>query len=367
MLKTTFAASRFAGPLTSVLAAAPTSSGLRAWILSIGATALFAGLIPSPVEAVRPESEHRFDVERFNLRRAPKTTASSWTNKRRTKIAIRKFNEAARGRRTLRFGPAGVGDPAARRATHEVVKDFLRENGRALGINSDEIRLELARTSRGYHHLLFTQIVDGIPVEFSRLKVHLMEDGTILGLNSSLRPDIRAARVPSITETAAAAKVAEDLGTFPPRGGTLVFYPVRESDEIRLAWKFRKSGPGGSWVYYVDAQSGDLLFRYNDLRFQAVCQTSGTITGEVYVMDPDTGAELATRPIRHQKVYVVDASTFVLTDDNGFFCSGTPGRISITLQGPYANVAHFNGPNAHYDIGAGTWQTVASPLSSAHP
>lgn len=320
--------------------------------------------------AVRPEPQHRSDARRFGLDRKPQAQPAAALDAVRKSAALRRFNQTSRRSARLSFGPAGVSAPAAgaaRRATEDVVRDFLRQHGAELGLQADELRLNLARTSRGFHHLLFEQVVAGVPVEFASLKVHLSEDGEIINLQSSIRADLPASPVPQVAQAAAAATVAADLEGRTPDGGTLVFFPPRDGSAVRLAWKFRVSGRGGNWLYYVDAHSGALLFRYNDLRYALVCQSSGTVRGEVFDLDPNTPPGLVTRPIRHQKVYVVNASTFVRTNDDGFFCSGTPGRIFTTLQGPYAHVANFKGPNVHYQNGNGTWNTPGTPLSSPHP
>ena len=103
---------------------------------------------------------------------------------------------------------------------------FLAEYGKSLGIDPAELRLELARSAGGLHHLLFVQVVDGVPVEFSRVKVHVKTDGEILTMQSNVRT-IDEDPVPRLTEAAAAAAVVADLGhaVSPPRNGQLVFLP----------------------------------------------------------------------------------------------------------------------------------------------
>ncbi|MFH1724144.1 MAG: hypothetical protein ABII00_05915 [Elusimicrobiota bacterium] len=339
-----------------------TSGALAALLMAGGARAAFA---------VRPEPHHRDDAGRFGLDRPEPPRTRAVGRSRRARAAVRRFNGARRGRHSLRFGPKGVGPggtPRARVEAREVAVAFLREYGPELGLRADELRLELGRTAGGIHHLLFEQVVEGVPVEFSRVKVHLDEAGAILSLQSSYRPGVRESPVPRLDEAAAALRAAADLGGAAPRprGGRLVFFPLRGSDAVRLAWRFRVSGRGGGWIYYVDAGSGEILLRYNDLRFQAACASSGTVTGNVYDIDAGT-SPLSVRPFKNQRVYVVDSSTFALTDANGFFCSQTAGKIFTSLQGPYVHVANFNVPNAHYDNGGGKWKTFSTPLSSPHP
>ncbi|TPW19590.1 MAG: hypothetical protein FD126_2532, partial [Elusimicrobia bacterium] len=91
------------------------------------------------------------------------------------------------------------------------------------------------------------------------------------------------------------------------------------------------------------------------------------VRGMVYDVDPSRQAGAISRPIRNQRVYVQNSSTFSLTDANGVFCSQTAGKIFTQLQGPFAAVANWNGAAAHYDNGGAAWTTFATPLQSAHP
>lgn len=326
---------------------------------------LIAGAAPS--YAVRSDARHKADAKRFGLDQTP-NPARRPRSRGGVLESIKRFNAVHRRRGRLGFGPAGVSAPAAGPARVEasrVAREFLRRHQDVLGIDPGQLRLEVARTAGKFHHLLFVQIVDGVPVEFSRVKVHLTEDGEILDLDTSYRENLPASPIPTISETRAALAVAADAGLSPPAGGRLVYFPLRHIDDVRLAWKFRTGGLDGSWLYYIDAHTGKILFRYNDLRFQT-CQSSGTITGEVYDIDP-TRTPLAIRPMAHQDVFVIDATNLSTTDANGFFCSPTPGRIFTSLQGNFVNVANFNGPNAIYQNGGGIWKTKSSPISSAHP
>ncbi|OGR57853.1 MAG: hypothetical protein A2X36_01705 [Elusimicrobia bacterium GWA2_69_24] len=311
------------------------------------------------------------DIRRFGLDRPDTFSQNQIGRTQRAQDAIAQFNRDHRGQWSLRFGAQGIGAQSAgpaRAAVSQVAHTFLAENASALGLIPDQLRLELGRTSGGMHHLLFNQIVDGIPVEFSRVKVHLDEGGRIVSLQSNFRPDAGSApRIPAIAEAAAAQAVAADSGGGVPRNGQLVYYPVAEGSALRLAWKFRNPGAGGVYIYYVDALSGALLLRYDDLRQQS-CQTSGTVRGMVYEVDPNTAPGLVALPIAHEKVYVRDASSGVLTNSSGFFChTTTPGKIFTMLQGPHVNVAHFTGASAHYNNGSGVWDTYDTAWSSPSP
>lgn len=327
---------------------------------------LLALLVAAPASAVMPGRKAKDDARRFGLEKPPETEAGDPGREARE---VGAFNASHRGRWNLRFGPLGVGPgaaPAARLSAKEAAEAFLRERGPGLGLKPDQLRLALARSIGGAHHLLFEQVVDGVPVEFASVKVHLDESGLLLGYSSDFKAVDGVSPLPQVSEARAAAAVGADLGKAPPAGGRLVFFPPPAGGTPRLAWKFRLGG-GGSWVYYVDARDGSLLFRYDDLRYQLSCLSSGTVRGMVYDIDPARQSGAVSRPIRNQRVYVLDASTYAVTNSSGFFCSQTSGKIFTQLQGPYAAVSNWNGPAAHYDNGSALWTTFATPLQSAHP
>lgn len=328
---------------------------------------LAALLLAAPASAVMPGRDAKRDARRFGLDRV--APAADPGDPGREAREVDAFNRAHRGRWNLKFGPMGVGpggDAGARLTAKEAADAFLRERGPGLGLMPDQLRLALARTNAGAHHLLFEQIVDGVPVEFASVKVHLEESGALLGYSSSFRKVRDVSPVPAVGEAAAAAVVAGELGGGPPQGGRLVFVPPPSGGPVRLAWKFR-SASGGSWVYYVDARDGAVLLRYDDLRRQASCVSSGTVRGMVYDIDPGRQGPAVSRPLRNQRVYVQNASTSALTDAAGFFCSQTAGKIFTQLSGPFATVSNWNGAAAHYDNGGAVWTTFATPLQSAHP
>ncbi|MBI4052297.1 MAG: T9SS type A sorting domain-containing protein [Elusimicrobia bacterium] len=246
-------------------------------------------------------------------------------------------------------------------------RSFLAENMSFLKVRPSDLRLNLSHAVAGIHHLLFEQSYRGIPVEFSRIKVHLTDSGEVIALQSKFEPEIRVSLTPAFSESQALGVVSQDLGSSVSSSGKLVLFPWENDGQVHLAWKFKVDAvrPLGKWYYYVDAHTGQLLLRYNDLRFQA-CLTSGTVSGLVYPTDPFT-TSAATVPFQDQNVWVQDSSTFTVTDGNGSFCSATAGRIFTSLKGPYIHVAHQKKPGAHYDNALGQWFLRSESVSSPNP
>ncbi|MBI5624836.1 MAG: T9SS type A sorting domain-containing protein [Elusimicrobia bacterium] len=343
------------------------------WALALACASLawlVSGLVPRTA-ALRPAGVSSEDRKRFGLnralrreRRAPRRTAGR---------AFGEFNRREGGRWKIRFSPrtgtvealtAGASPP--RRGGHRVVAEsFLRETRDLTSIETGDLVLERQNAGPGMGHLLYRQTYKGIPVEFSRVKVHVDDGGKVIGLNSTWEPDLALGPDPSLNADAAFASVRAELGPMDRPGGSLVIYPSELSGRSHLAWKFSVRQGWRHWKYYVDAHTGQVLFRYDDHRYQA-CVTSGTVTALIAEIDP-LQTPYAWKPMRNQRVYVKDGSHYADTNAQGFFCSDTKGKIATSLQGPYANVANFRGPSAHYDNGLGVWQTVATPVSSPHP
>ncbi len=338
---------------------------------------LLTAWFPGVSWAIRADPASRQDIKRFGLDNAQAPTVEDSIRRAREEEALRRFNAQGGGRRFARGlralsadGGAQASPPDARRAAEA----FLRSSRSLLGIDPAELRLELARTDGGVHHLMFEQIHEGVPVERAKVKVHIDEGGEVRQVRSGYVSVAGLSPIPSVPESAAAAAAAADLGALAPRsGGTLVFLPLR-GVLPRLAWKFRLAAPGGRWVIFVDAAEGSVLFRYNDLRLQgcpACAGSAGKVMGDVFDLDPVSTIGPVPRPFTHQRVHIWKAppaaSAEALTGASGCYCSGDQGKVFASLQGPYVHVANFNVSNAHYDNGGGAWSTFASPISSPHP
>jgi hypothetical protein len=344
--------------------------------LSAAAALVLLAAAALPASAVRPSARAKEEARRFGLDKLEGSV------RRAARVGVQeeftRFNSRHEGRWKLRVDPRtgapsalSEGRTAPRSGPPEAVaRQFLREQGSLLGVDPTALEVERESAGAGHRHVLYRQTYRGVPVEFARVKVHLNDDGSVIGANSTFEPDLNLSLTPAISAfDAARAAEADSRGTA-DGAPSLVILPVESTGRSHLAWKVKVKAPQAAWRYYVDARTGQILFRYNNIRF-AVCLTSGVIQGSVFDIDP-TSTPARSRPFDNQWVYIADASTRALTGGDptfghGFFCGGAAGKISMGLQGPYVNVANFRGPSAHYDNGNGVWQTLSSPVSSPHP
>jgi len=344
--------------------------------IALAAFLLLAAALPA--RAVRPTAKAKEEAKRFGAnklerqaRRAPRAGVQN---------EFSRFNSRNEGRWKLRFDPR-TGAPQAlsegRTAPRSgppgaVSRQFLIEQRDLLGVDPSALQIEKETKGDGHRHVLYRQFHRGVPVEFASVKVHLDDAGSVIGVNSTYEPDLNLNLTPEIGAAEAVRSAEADSRGTADGAPVLVLLPVEATGRTHLAWKVKIRAPQAAWRYYVDARTGQTLFRYNNLRFQ-VCLTSGVVQGSVFDINPSTTPAI-NRPINNQWVYI-DAgavSTRALTGGSavyghGFFCGDRQGKVSMGLQGPYVNAANFRGPSMHYDNGNGVWQTLASPVSSPHP
>jgi Zn-dependent metalloprotease len=347
----------------------------------VRAAALFGAalLASAPAFAFRPTSAGRSDAKRFGFDRVspPRLRAPSESAKR----AFAAFNAGAGGRWKMRFsgrtglpssiyGGRGVARPGR---PQDAARSFLTSNQGMLGLDPSALTETRVVRGNGHEHVLYRQKYRGIPVEFTAVKVHMAADGSVLGLDSTYEPLSGVATTPSVSATDAARAAVTDAGAGAQvrEAPTLAIVPVETTGADRLSWKMRVDGKGGGWRYYVDAITGQVLFRYQIDRFLSVCASSGVVSASIYSIDPSSTAPSVT-PFNDQYVFVGKTPTRVTTANDpfygdGFFCSPAPGKVTMSLQGPYVSVSEFRGPSAHYDNGSGVWATYATPVSSPHP
>ncbi len=340
------------------------------WSLSLAF--LLCSLTPQTFAFRGALEDSRSEARRFGLDRPEPASPRTGSPDAR---ALARFNTLRSKGASIRTSPSGtissIAGPLSEArggSAQEIAAAFLVANHELLRIDPDELELERSNTMAGGSHLLYRQRHKGVPVEFSRVKIHLSERGEVLGFQSSYVPGIDLPAVPTLSAQQAARAASADGGGG-AEGGSLVYLPLYKNGELRLAWKFKTHGARRLWVYYVDAHSGEILFRYDELRYACPSGTSGTVTGEVFDIDP-TSTPVQVRPIPHQKVYMYNAamSTYAVTGLDGSFCNtGTSGKIFTSLQGPYARVAHFQKGSMLYDNGGGSWFSAASPVSTPHP
>jgi Zn-dependent metalloprotease len=328
----------------------------------------------------------REDAKRFGFNHAQPTQRNRPSQS--SAKAFKAYNANQSGAWKLRSSPR-TGLPASIFGGHDgphsgtpdaVARAFLAAHNDVLGVDPTTLILDRQTQGNGHKHVLYHQTYKGIPVDLVAVKVHLDSNGSVIGVQSSYEPIASVPTTPAVAASAAGSTAVSDAGGGKVSGApTLAIVPLETDGKDHLAWKMRVNAKsGGGWRYYVDALTGQVLFRYSISQFVGCPTTSGTMTGSVYDIDPASTPGPVVRPFNNQYVYLglqtdspASANNVVTypdpTNGPGYFCGQKLGKTAISLQGPYISVGEFRGPSANYNDGNGVWGTVATPISSPHP
>jgi Zn-dependent metalloprotease len=307
-----------------------------------------------------------------------------------TKAAFRNFTQKHGAGWRVRYSPrtalpeALVGGSTSRYpgTPEQAAAAFFADNGALLQVDPLALRLTQKTEFMGITHLQYQQYKDGIPVEFSYARVHVASDGSVTGYQSKFEPAAPAAASPSVPEQAAVLAASADLGrSLALSKAELVYYPGEDSDTLKLAWKLRGRASGGIWVYYVDAVTGAVLFKYDDMRH--ICPgtwtTYGSSSGTIYAISPipenQDSASMTeitwdaptVTPLRDQYVWVNSYASMTVTNQYGDYCANQSGKVFSSLKGPFFSVTNFRGKSAHWDNDGDAWVFQSAQASSPHP
>jgi len=127
----------------------------------------------------------------------------------------------------------------------------------------------------GFHHVRMDQMYQGLRVVGGQLIVHFNKSGQAYQVNGRYIPDINLAITPAADANSAVAAAQQDLVNAGKTAGKLkgaaelVVYaqdvlPVL-AYELTLVYGDEEAGPG-NWRYWVNANDGTIINRYNDIR-----------------------------------------------------------------------------------------------------
>ncbi len=240
-------------------------------------------------------------------------------------------------------------------AAEQVATGFLESNADLLGANARDLVLDEVARGAGQVGVHYAQRFHGIPVIGGRVKSVFTEEGRLIHLGSSFYHDIDVSPVPAITAGAAEGIARADLPFNPATdrilGETSLFIlPVPREEggaEYHLVWRTQVAlaEPYGVFVTHVDARTGKIIWRYNDVHNLY----SGNVTGSVDQSGYCDGQQ--TSPLRNMHVVISGVGTAV-TDANGdFSVAGTGGDRAVSAQffGTKVNVNDFQFGDATFN------------------
>ena len=151
------------------------------------------------------------------------------------------------------------------RLIDSLARKLIGESQNQLHINS--VVLRKIRHDRDGWACSYQQALNGIPVHSGEIGFNIRGDGTVWNSGADIFPDVNCLTSPKIPSTTARGIVVRDfadekfeireepsLVILPERRDTVVYY---------LAWRLWISGARESFVYFVSASDGKVLWREN--------------------------------------------------------------------------------------------------------
>lgn len=179
---------------------------------------------------------------------------------------------------------------AGRSDAESAALHVLRQNANALRLQPEQLRLDVVTEGVGKMSAHFQQTYDGLDVIGGRAHATFMNTGRVFVMGSdfyaidnlSVTPSISKAHAERIAiddlpheQRSVSSEVGEETGVY------VLPYPTsRDSFDPRLVWKVTVETDGRTGVFhtYLDAHSGEILWRYNDVHFSNFV---GTTEGNV--------------------------------------------------------------------------------------
>ncbi|MFA4911489.1 MAG: M4 family metallopeptidase, partial [Desulfobacteria bacterium] len=203
----------------------------------------------------------------------------------------------------------------------------------------------------GYEHVRFCQKYQGLLVVGSELIVHINDKKQIYQVNGQYHPDIAITTAPMISSERALSVGVQEFQKKPnfkvEKEPELVVYPSGVKQYV-LAYHYvlyydDLAGDVGRWVYYVDANTGESIEKYNDIKyFKAPPEDrSGSKKGS-------TGIQIKN-PVQFLPTLQNNVNSIAPPTTNGTHTNITgsiltgEGGVSVTVQGWYdsTNLAYY--------------------------
>ena len=236
-----------------------------------------------------------------------------------------------------------------------VARDVLGENADVLGAATADLRALEPRRAADKWSVQLQQYWNDHPVWQGLVRLVFHENGNLMLMGSTVHPQIDLDPRPSISAMAAADAAHRDLPYQPLTGDhytvdpELLVLPVPVSEtavDHHLVYRVRvhTGDPLGEWITHVDAHTGEVIWRYNNVHF-----FEGTAVMEV--QEHSWCTEDAFFPAAYLDLNVDGLGT-ATTDVDGNWSidgGGAQANVSALLQGSFVRVYNQNGAEAVYN------------------
>jgi bacillolysin len=186
--------------------------------------------------------------------------------KAETGVSLLQDNETGR----LRFVAGRLSDPIAPGDEVAATLRFLDSHKAAYQMKNpvDEIKVTRIDVDPiGMQHVRMKQVYQGLPVYGSELISHFDADGVLNAVNGTYLDNIDVDVTASLNADQATQAASNDLKTFfgagEPNQPELIVFPWEGKNYVAWRMELFSASPMGRWEYFVDAKTGDVIFKAN--------------------------------------------------------------------------------------------------------
>ncbi len=243
-----------------------------------------------------------------------------------------------------------LGDPSDAEAAARTV---FQRNAAALGVDPARLRLDEVRSGAGKYAVHFQETYDGVDVIGGRVHATFMASGRLFVMGSDFYSIENLDVAPAISQVEAERIALDDLPQrerlVSPQAGeeTKLFvlpYPTSdESFEPFLVWRVTvlTDGRSGVWKSFVDARTGVIVWRYNDVHY---VNYTGITDGNVQPVTWCNGEQ--GQVLKYQAVVIPGVGS-ASSNGNGLWTipnnDNTPRAANSSFFGPFVDVNRVTG------------------------
>jgi len=248
-------------------------------------------------------------------------------------------------------GSVYVGTPQTEQEAIAIALNFLSSNMALARIPSENLVPIISR-HRGHHwYVDFRQQYQGLEVFGSHVAVRISDRGNVVLFECGYFPNIDIPAFPVLSADAAELSAGSGvIGFLDATVPQLVIFPLPSGDrfEYRLAYELDvATNEPARFLSVVDADSGELLYRKNVMRY---ITADGFLSGMIYPVSPFDIP--ISRPFELETVNITGVNP-VDSDTNGFFSVEVPDQqaraLTTRLRGPFVNVLNYQGTEASFN------------------
>ncbi|PKP57998.1 MAG: hypothetical protein CVT88_08055 [Candidatus Altiarchaeales archaeon HGW-Altiarchaeales-1] len=199
----------------------------------------------------------------------------------------------------------------------KITDNFISAHEKFLKVNPADLKLEKFDSDGENYYMTYQQYYDGIPVYRGVVGLTIDKYGRILVMGSDFQQGISISTIPEISKGDAIRIAKEDINfndnEYKIKEISLMIIQ-KEDAGYTLAWNVfvLTESPLGDWIFFIDAFSGKIIKKHNNIKFGSV---NGTVSGMIYPKRYDD--------VRQEKNFSYEIIKINMTSDSSAFYSGT--------------------------------------------